>query len=386
MSLKHIVHFVDIYPLIQYKYIYDQIADKEDKKNIVIAERFLGNPLHKDFHYFRKVKNKEWFMRADSLFTDRIPVGNYLYLKAIDKFYRKKLKIINTPVMHAHSGMVGYKLSNLRKELGIPLVVTFYGNDVSYCLENDRWSRRYSDMFKAGDMFIVLCNEVKKRLIRRGCPEEKIRLWNIGLDLENYPYKERSDKGPIKFLTVARFVEAKGYPVLLKAFSNLLIDHKDIALTLVGYGPLKKQITNLIQNFGIEKKVSVIDTAGRPDFYSFFKNILYTHDIYVLPSTTSKYGEDEGGPALTMIYAQSSGLAVISTPFPGSEISVIDGETGLLCKQDSPESLRERMEYLIGNNSLRNKLGLNASILVQREFSLIPQLNKLHNIYDDLSF
>ena len=349
-----------------------------------MAERFIGDSKSNNLYFFRKVKNNEWLRKVDSLFTDRLPIGNNLYLKALTVFYKEKVKLHNVSLMHAHFGMVGYKLSKLRKELGIPLVITFYGNDVSYCLKSKRWINRYSDMFRVGDRFIVLCDEAKKRLINSGCPEEKIRLWNIGLDLENYPYLERDTGKPIKFLMVARFVETKGYPVLLKAFSGLLRNYKDVTLTLVGLGPLKKYILHLIYNLGLQNNVSLVDTAELSDFYSLFRDILYEHDVFVLPSTTSKDGEDEGGPALTMIYAQSTGLPVISTPFPGAEISVIDGETGLLCEQDSPDSLRERMEYLINDSSIMKKMGLSGSMLVKEKFSLIPQLNKLHKIYDEL--
>lgn len=349
-----------------------------------MAERFIGDSTSNNLYYFRKVKNSEWLRKVDSLFTDRLPIGNNLYLKALTTFYKEKVKLLNVSLMHAHFGMVGYKLSKLRKELNIPLVITFYGNDVSYCLKNKRWINRYSDMVRVGDRFIVLCNEAKNRLINSGCPEQKIRLWNIGLDLENYPYLERNTGKPIKFLMVARFVETKGYPILLKAFSGLLRNYKDITLTLVGLGPLKEQILDLICTLRIQNNVSLIDTTGRSDFYSLFKDILYTHDIFILPSTTSEDGEDEGGPALTMIYAQSTGLPVISTPFPGSEISVIYGETGLLCEQDNPDSLMEKMSYLIDNINIRKEMGLAGSLLVKEKFSMIPQLNKLHNIYNEL--
>jgi glycosyltransferase involved in cell wall biosynthesis len=349
-----------------------------------MAERFIGDFTSNSLYFFRKVGSNEWLRKVDSLFTDRLPIGNNLYLNALTTFYKEKAMLLNVSLMHAHFGMVGYKLSKLKKELSIPLVTTFYGNDVSYCLKSKRWINRYSDMFRVGDRFIVLCDEAKNRLINSGCPEDKIRLWNIGLDLENYPYRERNNIKPIKFLTVARFVETKGYPVLLKAFSGLLRDYKDITLTLVGLGPLKRQILYLIYKLRIQENVSVIDTTGRSDFYSLFRDILYKHDIFVLPSTTSKDGEDEGGPALTMIYAQSTGLPVISTPFPGAEISVIDGETGLLCEQDNPDLLRIKMEYLVNNNRLKNKMGLNSSMLVKEKFSLAPQLGKLHNIYNEL--
>ncbi len=385
MPLKHIAHFVDIYPQVQYKYIYDQVTDGRERKSSIIAERFFGNPLHDNLCFFRRIRSNPWLMRLDNLLTERIPAGNNLYLAALNRFYKRKLKSMDASLMHAHSGMSGYKLSRQRKESGIPLVVTFYGNDVSYCLKERRWLKRYTELFKSGDIFIVLCNEARERLIRHGCSADKIKLWNIGLDLDNYSYRQRNNTGPVKFLIVARFVEAKGYTVLLKAFAGLLKARSDVELTMAGYGILKNQFVNLAHKLGIQDKISVIDTTGRADFYSFLKELLYSHDIFVLPSTVSSSGEDEGGPALTMVYAQSSGLPVISTPFPGAEITVMDGKTGLFCEQDNHKSLRDKMEHLVDNKSLRLEMGLSGSALAGQEFSLLPQLNKLNDIYSELS-
>lgn len=370
--------------MIQYKYIYDQFVNTEDRRSIIVAERLVGDVHPNNVYYFRESTNNGLLHRIDNLVTDRVASTHNLYLKNLHNFYRQKIKLINPALLHAHFGMVGYKLSALRKELGLPLVVTFYGVDVSYCLKNKRWLTRYIDMFTQADRFIVLCKEASQRLVDHGCPSEKIRLWNIGLDLENYPYQERRPQKPIKFLIVARFVENKGYMDLLPVFAKLLDSRKDISLTMAGFGPLKKQILRFIDNQGLQEHISLIDTTGRKDFYSLFKDLLYDHDIFVLPSKASRYGEDEGGPALTMIYAQSTGLPVISTAFPGAEISVIDGKTGLFCQENNPDSLKEKMRCIIEDARLRNTMGLTGSLLVNQEFQLRTQLERLGNIYKEL--
>ncbi|GAH35667.1 unnamed protein product, partial [marine sediment metagenome] len=248
--------------------------------------------------------------------------------------------------MHAHFGTEGYKLVDLRKKIDIPLVVSFYGVDASYCLQHPCWLARFRPMFKFADRLIVLCEEVKERFTRLGCPADKICVWNIGIDLDIFPYQKRKPhKGELKFLTAARFAEKKGYPILLKAFSILAKKKNGIHLTALGYGPLKRKrsIEQMVVDLGLKEMVTLIDTTGIEDFNQFYSQFLSSHDIYIQASITAKNGDDEAGPALTSVYAQAAGLPVITTPFAGVSRSILNNETGLIARSNSVEDLTEKM-------------------------------------------
>jgi colanic acid/amylovoran biosynthesis glycosyltransferase len=104
----------------------------------------------------------------------------------------------------------------------------------------------------------------------------------------------------------------------------------------------------------------------------------------VLPSTTGVNGDDEGGPALTMVCAQGAGLPAIATPFAGVERSLIDGVTGLLCRQDDAASLAERMRWLAERRDDWATMGRAASEHVRAHFSLDGQMAALLGIYRDV--
>ena len=118
MTSRHIAHIVDTYPLGQYKYIYDQIVDMEGKNAVVIAERFLGGASKKNFYYFRKFNSNLWLGKFDNLFTDKISFFSNLYMKSLARFYRDTLRNLNASLLHAHFGMVGYKLADIKEDLG----------------------------------------------------------------------------------------------------------------------------------------------------------------------------------------------------------------------------------------------------------------------------
>jgi glycosyltransferase involved in cell wall biosynthesis len=99
-----------------------------------------------------------------------------------------------------------------------------------------------------------------------------------------------------------------------------------------------------------------------------------------MPSTVAPDGDDEGGPALTVVCAQAAGVPVVVTPFPGAERSVIDRHSGLLCEYD-PAGLRDRFIELIEDPELSATIGRGGANVVREEFSLETQVAALERIY-----
>lgn len=383
--MKKVAHFVEHFPVPGQDYIYNQILSNANVGSLLIAEWLTKsrNTFNLAPFYYKKYLQHSFLNRLNLKLNDGL--FNRVHLRKFNSYARKIIEENKVSVMHAHFGTMGYKLTDLKRRLGIPLVVTFYGVDVSYCLKSPLWLARFRPMFNSADKLIVLCEEVKERLISLGCKPQKICVWNIGMDLESFPYQERQRlQGNFKFLTTARFVEKKGYPVLLKALSILAKKRKDIHLTALGYGPLKAVMQKMIADLGLGGMVTLIDTAEIEDFYQFYRQILPQHDIFILPSITARDGDDEGGPALSLVYAQAAGLPVAATPFAGSSKSIIDQRTGLFVKSGSAQDLADKMEYLINNPSLWNDLGRAGSDLVREGFSLGKQLKALEEIYATL--
>jgi glycosyltransferase involved in cell wall biosynthesis len=301
--------------------------------------------------------------------------------RSFARVVERQIREVRPDVVHAHFGMTGWRISGLIERLGLPLVVSFYGVDVSQILLEPRWQRRYRQLFRRAAQLVVLCDAAADRLAALGCPRGKLRVWNHPLDLEAYDFRPREPHTPTRLLIGARFVEKKGYPFLLQACASLLRDGRDVTLTAVGYGPGHTRVQARADELGLGERFRLIDTAGIGNFDEFYDRILREHDIFVLPSTTAKSGDDEGGPALSLVLAQASGLPVICTPFVGSERSVIDGETGLLCRQDDSVSLAARIGELIDSPDLAARLAAHANALVRRAFGLETQAAEMHVIY-----
>jgi colanic acid/amylovoran biosynthesis glycosyltransferase len=231
---------------------------------------------------------------------------------------------------------------------------------------------------------IVLSEIVRERLEATGCSPDRITVWDMPLDFRPYPYHEPRPGPTVKLLTAARFVEKKGYPTLLRAVALLKGRGLPVSLTAIGYGPLKDSIRDMARQLGLEAHVTIVDTSAHRGFSSLYSCALAAHDIFVLPSTVARNGDDEGGPALTLVMAQAAGLPVVCTRFTGSERSVIDGETGLFCRPDDPEALAERLSFLISRPHLWRSLGEAGSRFVRERFNKDRQIDALAAIYGSL--
>jgi colanic acid/amylovoran biosynthesis glycosyltransferase len=288
-------------------------------------------------------------------------------------------------VLHAHFGMTGALALPLARWSGLPLVVTFYGVDGSAVLRDPGWQRRYRELFEVAALVLVLCDAVKARLVALGCPEYKVIVWNLPAGVEDFPYREPHPARGVRLLVAARFVEKKGYWVLLRALRRLVDEGRDISLRAIGYGPLRPQIEEWIGAHGLQSRISIVDTGCRPDFHQVFNEAIDLSDIFVLPSMTARDGDDEGGPALTLVCAQAAGLPVVCTPFPGAERSVEDGVTGLYCAENDVDSLVDRLRWLMDRPDEWQTLGRAGSDRVREHFSLGPQLNELVSLYESVA-
>jgi len=385
--MKKIAHFVEYFPIAGNDYIYNQVVNNSRINSLLIAESLVrnGSPYNLTPFYYNKYSRFSFLNRVNNELNDRIL--NKLYIKRFNTYARKVMEDNKISIMHAHFGSAGYKLIDLKKKLNMPLVVTFYGWDVSYCLKNPLWLSRFRPMFEAADRLIVLCDEVRERLLNLGCLADKVRVWNIGMDLDKFPYQKRvvTCKDGVKLLTAARFVEKKGYPVLIKAVSILIKKGKRVYLTVLGYGPLKKSIERMVSEMGLKEVVTLIDTREVSDFDGLYSRILPEHDIFVLPSVVANDGDDEGGPALSLLCAQAAGLPVVATRFAGASRSIIDKETGIFVRDNDPRDLADKLDHLVSHPDTWNKLGEAGSDYARRNFSLNTQLKALDDIYASLA-
>ena len=87
-------------------------------------------------------------------------------------------------VLHAHFGRPGVKAVPVAERLGRPLVVTFYGYDISKLPRERRWREAYESIWRAARAIVVLSEDMKQEAVRLGAPPDAVHVVHLARALD----------------------------------------------------------------------------------------------------------------------------------------------------------------------------------------------------------
>ena len=291
-------------------------------------------------------------------------------------FFMKKVCVQNnTEILHVHFGYHGVKMLGLKRRLKVPMICSFYGDDAfAY------GAVKYKRLFKDVEKVLVLGPYMKSRLISLGCKESKISIHHLGIDVEIIPFKRRHvHKGTsIKFLIASSFLEKKGIDLAIKAIRKFK-DEFEFTLDIIGDGPLREDIVNLIAESDLAGRVKL--HGYKP--YDYFIELASRCDVFIQASRTADGNKKEGTP-MAIVDAMATGMAVISTMHSDIPEIVVDGFTGFLAKENDVRTLEECFHKIFDYPERIGEFGEVGRERVEKEFNAKVQTTKLENIYNEL--
>jgi glycosyltransferase involved in cell wall biosynthesis len=77
----------------------------------------------------------------------------------------------------------------------------------------------------------------------------------------------------------------------------------------------------------------------------------------------------------------AAGKPVVATRVGGAAEAIIDGETGFLVESDDDGALADRLIRLLDNEEKAAAMGKNGRETVEKNFSLVAQLEKTKTLY-----
>jgi colanic acid/amylovoran biosynthesis glycosyltransferase len=241
-------------------------------------------------------------------------------------------------VCHVHKGFQALVTRDFALSLGLPLIVNFYGSDVSQKAFLRRAERGYRDVFARARFLLVEGPAMRERLLGLGAPAEKIRIQPIAIDPAEYPIRERTWDGmrPIRLLFVGRMVEKKGLETGLRALAQAGGEFP-WRLTVIGDGPLGASARALAAALGIADRVDFVGYRSLEET----RAALVSHDVLLQPSRTSSDGDGEGGAPTVILEAQACGMPVISTDHDDIPYVTVPGESAWIAPQGDAMALAE---------------------------------------------
>ena len=283
-------------------------------------------------------------------------------------------------LVHAHFEGGGIFIHPMAKRLGIPLIVTCHGYDVTakpaYESRNAlvvRYHRfRRQNMLRNSRLFIGVSDFIRQRMIARGYPEERSVVHYIGVDTTRFAPEAEPRENVVLF--VGRMVEKKGAEYLIRAMRLVQKEQPDWKLVLIGEGPLKKDLEKLaaseLRNYcfeGVQPADVVVSRMRRAG-------------IVACPSLMASNGDCEGLP-MVVCEAQASSAPIVGFRHSGIPEAVIQGRTGLLREERDWRGLGEDLATLIRQPALREDFGREGRRRMLRHFDLRTQCSALERLY-----
>ncbi|WP_433730418.1 glycosyltransferase [Actinoplanes sp. CA-051413] len=288
---------------------------------------------------------------------------------------RRLLAGLRPALVHAHFAGDGWLISRTATQLGIPLVVTLHGLDVTSQarrpgLRGARHRRHLRTVFARATLIIAVSEFIRDRATELGADPAKVRVHHTGVPLAGVPAPV-PPRWDIVF--VGRFVAKKGIDDLLEAAA--MVGELRPRMLFIGTGPLEDASRRRAAELGLDATF-----LGAQDS-AVVRRSLAEAKVFVSPSKTAPDGDTEGLPT-TILEAGSAGLPTISTYHSGIPEAVVHGETGLLCAEGDRPALAAAIRQVLTDDELRGRLGRQARRHMEAHFDLDNQTGRLEQLYE----
>jgi glycosyltransferase involved in cell wall biosynthesis len=230
--------------------------------------------------------------------------------------------------------------------------------------------------YKMADRIIAVSHKTRYGLISHyGLKRDKITVIHNPIDFEkiealssdgvDHPWF--NDRATPLIIAVGRLIELKGFFYLIKAFSLVSKEIEKVHLAILGKGPERAKLENLILNLDVKDKVILFGYQQNPFKYMAKAQIFVLSSFY------------EGLPNV-VLEAMACEVPVISTLCPsGLDEIITDGFNGLLVPTGNEEALARAMLKLLKEPEMRYRF-LEAGRERVRDFSLPKIINEYENL------
>ena len=160
----------------------------------------------------------------------------------------------------------------------------------------------------------------------------RIHVVHCGIEPARFPSCKPLPTGATSLVSIGRFVEQKGQLLLIDAVAEAVADGTDLTLTLVGDGPMRREIETRILAHDLASRVTITGWLAETGV----RDAIDRAHALVMPSFA------EGLPMVIM-EAMAAGRPVVATYVAGIPELVRPAETGWLVPAGDAAALRDAL-------------------------------------------
>jgi colanic acid/amylovoran biosynthesis glycosyltransferase len=280
-------------------------------------------------------------------------------------------RLPNPDLVICHFGPTGDLMVRLRGVIKArwPIITFFHGYDLSLLLEKNG-TNIYRRLLRDGDFFLPVSRFFQKRLVTMGAAPGRMAVHRMGVRVQKrivHGRRPAQFRNEFSFLSVGRLVEKKGLEFAIRAISRCreVSPELKMNLSIVGDGPLRNQLSEMIESLGLEDSVHILGSLPREEVLEQ----LLAANAFLLPSVTTDTGDIEGIP-VSIAEAMSMALPVISTYHSGIPEIVEHEVSGFLVPERDVDALARAMCRMVRDRGLADRMGRAGRKRVEQELDL----------------
>jgi glycosyltransferase involved in cell wall biosynthesis len=306
----------------------------------------------------------------------------FIFLRSFYMIKREKIELVHCQGFL--SGILGYFLKKFAKT---PYVITIQSADFSVYhpranIKPIKWIYKFIEkrIFQNAVKCHGVSNYLREHFKKHGI-KDAVVVPN-GVDQKEFKpdIKKKTtrkelgiDTGNLIVACGSRLEHKNGTHDVITAASYLKKRINDFKIVVIGDGPDRRKLEKMIKKFKLEDKVCLLGYVLHPELPKY----MAAADIFVRPSLAEGFG-------IIFIEAMACEVPVIGTPVGGIVDFLHDKKTGLFCEPGNPKSIAEKIEILIRDKKLRDKLIKSAKQMVGEVYNWDKISERLGRIYKEI--
>jgi glycogen(starch) synthase len=396
----HVLHVLDHSIPLQSGYTFRTRAILKEQRALDWKTTQVTGPKHNPGKAIAPVEQVDGldFYRcqgSQSLF-ERLPViGQWSVISVLTKRLIEVARKEQPDVIHAHSpALNGVAAIRAGRALGLPVVYEIRGfwEDAAVSHGTSREGGLRYRLTRAMETWVLrhvdevtcICEGIRKDLIARGIPEEKITIVPNAVDASRFqPVGDRdtaieqrwqlTGKKVISF--IGSFYAYEGLDLLVAAVPRLLSARPDIRLLLVGGGQVTEEIKEQIAQ--LELQDDVIMTGRVP--YEEVEAYYSVTDVLVYPRKSMRLTNLV--TPLKPLEAMAQKSMFLASDVGGHKELVRDGITGTLFKADDLDDLVKSLLDLLDQEERWPAIREAGRDFVENERNWVNSVANLKSVY-----
>jgi phosphatidylinositol alpha-1,6-mannosyltransferase len=236
-----------------------------------------------------------------------------------------------------------------------------------------KWMGRQA--LKNARRVFAVSNYTAGEIVKLGVNPRNIGIYPNGVDYQKFTPREINQelifskygipntKSPI-LLTVAQLNVRKGMDVAIKAVAKLKENNRFVRYIIVGNGEDKYRLRELIAQYKLNDRVFILTNVSDHDLIDLY-NLC---DLFLLLSRHEGDINVEGF-GIAFLEANACKKPVIAGNSGGIPDAVDDGKSGFLVEPNNINEIKERILYLLDNQSISREMGKYGRQRVIEEFN-----------------